>query len=99
MLHCHRKGTLSQACKSWGMENMLGQSSAGENSAFWEQSGLFCMVAGGYVHPLPLSACHGEVGLNGSIADFLMTSVVSSRCSKNISCNGDLLNRFFISAV
>lgn len=77
------------------MENKLGQSNAGENSALWEQSGLFCMAAGGYVHPLPLSACHGEDGLYESAADFLMTSVVSSRCAKNISCNGDLLNRFF----
>lgn len=99
MLLCHCKGTLSQACKSWGMENRLGQSNAGENSTLWEQSGLFCMAAGGYVHPLPLSACYGEDGLHDSIADFLMTSVVSYRCAKNISCNGGLLNRFFISAV
>lgn len=93
------KGTLSQACKRWGVENRLGQSSAGESSALWEQSGLFGTAAGGYVHPLSLSACHGEDGCDESIADFLMTSVVSSRCAKIISCDGDLQNRFFISAV
>lgn len=38
---------------SWEMENRLGQSNAGENRALWEQSGLFCMAAGGYVRVLP----------------------------------------------
>lgn len=80
--------TLSQTCKSWRMENRLGQSKAVENRALWEQWPLRC--GSGRVEPLPLCVCHGENGLNGSLADFLMTSVVSSRCAKNISCNGDL---------
>lgn len=89
--------TLSQTCKNWGMENTLGQSKAGGNCALWEQWPLW--YSSGRVELLPLSACHGENGLDESLADFLMTSMVSTRCAKNISCNGDLLNRFFISSM
>lgn len=44
-------------------------------------------------------ACRRKHGFDGSTADFLMTSVVSSRCTKNIPCDGDLSNRFLTSAV
>lgn len=84
---CLCKGILWQARKSWG------RSKPGLLSARQERRALSGNRVASSVwqweYLLPLSACHGDGGLNESIAGFLMSSVVSSRRAKNISCNGD----------
>lgn len=72
-------GFYGKLVKAGEVKTRLGQCKAGEETSLLYGSGNTC----------PLSACRGDGGFNESIAGFLMDSVVSSRCAKNISCNGD----------
>lgn len=72
-------GFYGKLVKAGEVKTRLGQCKAGEETSLLYGSG----------NTSPLRACCGDDGFNESIASFLMNSVVSSRCAKSISCNGD----------
>lgn len=82
------RGFYDKLVKAEEVKTRLGQCKAGEKTS-GNRKGRVAPSVWQWEHLLPLSAWRWDDGRNESVAGFLMSSVVSSRCAENISCTGD----------